>query len=69
MKKLPEEKRNKIIEKLAQEYVNANNDVEKRNNNMDTLFYFGSLGLRTPREIIEIFYNSIEEEIFNELNK
>lgn len=52
----------KRIEKVAQKFVDGVNEAEGRKDNIDTLFNFGSMGLRTPREIATIFFNAFKEE-------
>jgi hypothetical protein len=53
---------NKIIEELAQEFVDGNNETTGQKGTVDTLFNFGSMGARTPREIIGVFFNSFKKK-------
>jgi hypothetical protein len=52
---------NKYIEEIAQEFVDGNNETTGQKNTIDTLFNFGSMGLRTPKELIGIFYNTFKQ--------
>jgi hypothetical protein len=51
-----------IIDKLAKELAMGIGG----NDSIDTLHYFGSLGLMSCRELVASFYNSIKNELVNE---
>jgi hypothetical protein len=53
---------NKVVEELAQEFVDGNNETNDEKSTVDTLFNFGSMGVRTPREIITVFFNSFKKK-------
>jgi hypothetical protein len=63
-----EERKNMIIEELAQKFVDDMNFVDdtdvisEENNTIDTQLNFGILGTRTPKELISIFYNRFENK-------
>jgi hypothetical protein len=57
-----EERKNTTIEELAQEFVDELNIVHKRDDTIFTTFDFGNLGMRTPKELVTIFYNRFEKK-------
>jgi hypothetical protein len=59
--------KNKVTEKVAQELIDTFNagkaTAEKdKIKDIETLCNFGILGLLTPREISEVFYNSFRKK-------
>lgn len=53
------EKDDEIIEKVAKELTSGIDGTD----NIETLYNFGSLGLRTAKELVTAFYNGIKKEL------
>ena len=58
---ITKEQKEKIISDISWDYVNSYNKNHTGNNDIDTLFDFGSLGLLTPRELCGMFVNETLE--------
>lgn len=52
--------KDKIIETISWEYMNAYNRSHDKNYDIDTLMNFGNLGLHSIRDITAMFYSEIE---------
>jgi hypothetical protein len=57
-----EERKNMVIEELAQKFVDDMNIVHEQNNTIFTQMNFGIIGTWTPKEIISIFYHRFENK-------
>jgi hypothetical protein len=57
-----EERKNSTIEELAQEFVDGLNVIYDKKDTIDTQLNFGILGSRTPKELIQMFYNRFEKK-------
>jgi hypothetical protein len=61
--------KSQIVQKVAQEFVDGMNEKRKSGTpvTIDTLCNFGSMGLNSPRQIVEAFYNSVSPLIRKQL--